>query len=156
MTLRFFNTSIVGAATAITAATNDTIYIEAGTSIVSTSNRGIAAASGASNISIEVNGTVAGAVLGIDFSGASPSGSNMVTVGATGRVIGELNNTISFSGGAPFWSTMARSPAMEALLRPSSSRVHAPMFSTREPSPPARAILTPSISREQMTLPPTR
>ena len=96
MALRYFDTDIIGAGVAITAASNDTIIITEGTDIVSTGNDAISSASAISNASIQVDGTVASAYTGISMSGWT--GSNTVVVGRTGRVIGDTGFAIATDG----------------------------------------------------------
>ncbi len=105
MALRIFTgTSIVTTGNAITAATNDTIIIAPNALYAATgaaqfiSYAGIAGASGATNISIQVNGTLAGIDYGINMAEWSPAGSNTVTVGATGLLIGDRSSAIYAAG----------------------------------------------------------
>ncbi len=99
MALRIFNTTnIVTTGNAINAASNDTIIITEGVIQASTAaGRGIgSAAISVSNVSIEVQGLLAGGLVGIDMSGFG--GSNTVTVAASGRVIGDTGQAMYLDG----------------------------------------------------------
>jgi Ca2+-binding RTX toxin-like protein len=96
MALRIFNTDSIVSGVAINATSNDTIVITEGTTIASTNSAGVTGPAGAFNVSIEVHGTLAGPVRGIDM--LDLSGSNTVTIGATGRVIGDTSQAVLLDG----------------------------------------------------------